>query len=384
MPERVAVRPILLKWALRRARLEAADLERRFPQLPDWLDERAAPTLRQLEAFAHATHAPLGYLLLDSPPLEPIPIPDFRTRDGRPVDEPSADLLDTIFICQERQDWYRDHLRSDGAVPLSLAGSVRVGADVDATARRMGAVLGFDLDSRRRAPTWEDALREFVEQAEAAGILVMRSGVVGNNTHRKLDVDEFRGFTLADPIAPLVFVNGADTKSAQMFTLAHELVHVWAGQSGLGDPSLVAVPSSEIEHWCDAVAAELLVPAAAMREEFGAARPLDLETRRLAGRFKVSTLVVLRRMHDVGAIGRERFIAAFEAELERLRGLGERGTGGGNFHQTEAVRVSRTFARALVDSTLEGRTLYRDAFRMLGISRMETFRDFGQVVGAAV
>jgi Zn-dependent peptidase ImmA (M78 family)/transcriptional regulator with XRE-family HTH domain len=384
MPERVAVEPELLRWALRRARLEVADLERKFPKLAEWEAGRTAPTLRQLEAFAHATHAPLGYLLLETPPDEPIPIPDFRTRDSGRIEQASADLLDTIFICQERQDWYRDHLRAEGAAPLAFAGSVPVEAPVGSTARTIETALGFDLEGRHRAATWEDALRDFVGQAERIGILVMRNGVVGNNTHRKLDVDEFRGFTLADATAPLVFVNGADTKSAQMFTLAHELVHVWAGESGLGDESLVAGAGSDLERWCDAVAAELLVPAEAMRDAFDAGRPLEAEIRRLARRFKVSTLVVLRRAHDIGALGRDRFHRTYEAELVRLHALGERGTGGGNFHQTEAVRVSRTFARALVDSTLEGRTLYRDAFRMLGISKLETFRDFGQVLGAAV
>ena len=327
MPVRVAVRPELLQWARRRARAEVEDLERKFPKLAEWESGSTAPTLRQLEAFAHATHAPLGYLLLDAPPAEPIPIPDFRTRDARPVPEPSANLLDTIFICQERQDWYRDHLRAEAATPLAFVGSVHVGADVVATARAIETAIGFDLERRRSAATWEDALRDFVEQTEALGILVMRNGVVGNNTHRKLDVDEFRGFTLADPVAPLVFVNGADTKSAQMFTLAHELVHVWAGESGLGDESPLTGADSDRERWCDGVAAELLVPADAMREAFDTAQPLSAEIRRLAGRFKVSTLVVLRRAHDIGAIGRETFHGAYEDELERLRALGERGTG---------------------------------------------------------
>lgn len=243
---------------------------------------------------------------------------------------------------------------------------MEAGADVVATGQRIRDALGFDLAARRLAATWEDALRDFVAQAEALGILVMRSGVVGNNTHRKLDPGEFRGFTLADQVAPLVFVNGADSKSAQMFTLAHELVHVWAGESGLGDETPRALAGTDRERWCDAVAAELLVPASAMRDAFDRERPLAEEIRRLARQFKVSTLVVLRRAHDLGSVSTARFHEAYDEELERLRALGDRGAGGGNFHRTEAVRVSPTFARALIDSTLEGRTLYRDAFRMLG------------------
>ncbi len=384
MAQRVEVTPQMFTWARARARLDVDDLIRRFPRLADWEAGRAMPTFRQLEAYAKATHAPVGFFMLDTPPVEPVPIPDFRTRDGRPVPAPSANLLDTIYICQARQDWYRDHLRANREDPVSHVSSVRVGADVVATAGVIRDALAFDLDARRRAPTWEDAFRVFIQQAEDAGILVMRSGVVGNNTHRPLDPDEFRGFTLADSLAPVVFVNGADTKSAQMFTLAHELVHVWSGETGLGDedPRLLDVAGTEA--WCDAVAAELLVPAVLMRETFDRTQLLEDEIRRLARRFKVSTLVILRRALDIGALSRAAFWRAYDAELERLRALGDQGAGGGNFHLTEAARVSRRFARAIISSTLEGQTLYRDAFRMLGISKWETFRDFGQTIGVAV
>lgn len=384
MAERVEVRPQLFAWARARARLEVDDLIRRFPRLPDWEAGHALPTLRQLEAYAAATHAPIGFLLLEEPPVEPVPIPDFRTRGRRPVQTLSANLLDTIYLCQARQDWYRDHLRVTQEDPLPLVGSVHVGADVVDTAAAIRAALGFDLDARRQARTWEDALRAFIQQAEDAGILVMRSGIVGNNTHRSLDLDEFRGFTLADRLAPVVFVNGADTKSGQMFTLAHELVHVWSGETALSDEDPRFLDAIGTEAWCDAVAAELLVPAEGMRLAFDRTRPIVGEIRRLARRFKVSTLVILRRIFDIGGLNRTAFWQAYEAELGRLRALGDQGAGGGNFHFTEAARVSRRFARAVISSTLEGQTLYRDAFRMLGISKLETFRDFGQTIGVAV
>ena len=162
------------------------------------------------------------------------------------VDHPSPDLLDTIYLCQQRQEWYRDYARSMGEPPLAFVGSARVGDDVVVDCRSAsGTPSGSTSRSAGSLPTWTDALRRFIEQADALGILVMVSGVVGSNNRRHLDPDEFRGFALADPLAPLVFINGADTKAAQMFTLAHELAHVWLGAVGASPtPRPSTVPDS--------------------------------------------------------------------------------------------------------------------------------------------
>jgi Zn-dependent peptidase ImmA (M78 family) len=244
----------------------------------------------------------------------------------------------------------------------------------------MRHALGFDLEARRVCPTWTEALRHFIAQADALGILVMCSGVVRNNNHRPLDPEEFRGFALADALAPLVFINGKDTKAAQMFTLAHELAHIWIGQSALSDAGAFAVPDHAVEAWCNRVAAEVLAPLRLVLAEFRSDQDLDAEVKRLARRFKVSSLVVLRRIYDAGGLTRDDFHEAYEAEVAQLRAATPKG-GKGDFYLTQAARVSKRFARALVVSTLEGHTLYRDAFQMLGVSKLETFNAMGRSVG---
>ena len=377
--ERVEVSPALLRWARERAGMDIDALAGRFPRLHAWERGESRPTLKQLERFAKTTCTPVGYLFLREPPIERVPIPDFRTVSDRRVDHPSSNLLDTIYLCQQRQDWYRELVRSTGGEPLDFVGSVRPDDDLAAVAARMRRLLGFDIAERRRLSTWTDALRRFIGQADALGVLVMVSGVVGSNSRRDLDPGEFRGFALADQIAPLVFINGADNKAAQMFTLAHEFAHLWSGSSGLSDAQVLTVSGREIERWCNRVAAEVLVPIDVLRTEYSERAALSDELNRLARRFKVSTLVILRRIHDAGVLTRNAFRTAYEQELDRLKARSA--GGGGNFYLTFGARVSHRFARAIVTSTLAGQTSFSESFRLLGIKRMDTFNQLAQNLG---
>lgn len=367
----VAVQPSVIKWALERSGSRSA-LEQRFPRLADWLKGEGKPSLRQLEDFAKASRVPIGYLLLPEPPEEQLPVKDLRTFAGRGVRRASPDLLDVIYLCQRRQAWYQEYAESVGEEPRKFVGSVNVRSSPEAVAKGIADQLGFSVRARRECATWSQALRLFIEQAEAAGVLVMVSGVVGSNNRRTLDPEEFRGFALADALAPLVFINGADTKAAQMFTLAHELAHIWLGESAVTNAGLAAAPGQDVEVWCNRVAAELLVPLAELRKQIPQGNPLEA-VNALARAFKVSTLVVLRRLHDGQFLSLTRFQQAYVAEIQRLANL-SRGSGGGDFYLTQASRLSRRFARAVIVSTAEGQTLYRDAFQMLGVKKEQTFR----------
>jgi Zn-dependent peptidase ImmA (M78 family) len=371
---RAAVSPRVLAWARERSRLSVDELTTKFPKLTEWESGERTPTLKQLEDFARATHTPIGFLFLPEPPEEQVPIPDYRTIGDVGVRRPSPDLLDTIFACQQRQEWYRDFAQVTREDPVDFVGSLTTSVPVVEAAERIRTTLRFDLGERGH--TWSDALRTLVDHAEELGVLVMVSGVVGANTHRKLDPEEFRGFSLVDRFAPLVFVNGADTKAAQIFTLTHELVHLFLGETALDDADLGAASTNPVERWCNQVAAEVLVPMASLR----AALPPDSlvadELEPLARRFKVSTLVVLRRVHDAGRLSWDEYQNAYRDELARvLEILGERSGTGGNFFNTQPARVSKRFARAVIVSTLEGQTLHRDAFQMLGLKKLSTFEE---------
>lgn len=382
MTTRVSISAGMITWARERAGVTPEALAARFGKSPEWESGETRPTLKQIERFARFVHVPVGYLFLDEPPSEEIPIPDFRTMGGRGVTRPSPNLLDVIYACQERQSWYGDFVRDDDRPALGFIGEASLETPVEEVAARMRKTLGFSVEARKAHPTWSEALREFMRQVEATGALVMVSGIVGSNTNRKLDPDEFRGFALVDSHAPLIFVNGADYKAAQMFTLAHELAHLWLGTSALSDAGVAPAPGCRAEEvWCNAVAAEFLVPLDALRDELRQGEPREKVVRRLAATFKVSRLVILRRLKDARWMSPNEFESALEEEEAHFEEWKSGGKGGGDFYRTTLSRVGRRFARALVVSTMEGGTLYRDAFRMLGISKTKTFNQLGREVG---
>jgi len=376
---RVEVQPALLAWARERSGVPSEEVASKFPALIEWESGRKQPTLKQLEKFASSMHAPIGYFFLAEPPEENLPIPDFRTMGDEPIRRASPDLLDTVYLSQQRQGWYRDYAQVNGEPLVEFVGSFRASMDIVEAAAQMTVQLTFEPNDR--GPNWGEALTRLIEAADHLGVLVMVSGVVGSNTHRKLDPHEFRGFALADELAPVIFINGADTKAAQIFTLAHELAHIGLGDSGVDDVDMSVQANSATERWCNRVAAEFLVPAELIRNVTldldGITNQLEL----LARRFKVSTLVVLRRFLDLGVLTFEQFHEIYLDELSRVLAILSAGGGGGNFYNTQPARVSKRFARAIIESAQEGQTLYRDAFQMLGFKKLETFNELATRLG---
>ncbi|MGD9598657.1 MAG: ImmA/IrrE family metallo-endopeptidase [Steroidobacteraceae bacterium] len=373
----------VLRWAAARARLSDERVSQKFSKWASWLTGEAQPTLRQLEDFARLTHTAVGYFFLPQPPALDLPVPDFRTVRDETLAVPSTELLDVLYLCQQRQDWYREYARLHGLPSVTFVSSAHADEAPVQVAARMRERLALSAGERQALATWGDALRQLIAKAEDIGVLVMASSIVGSNSHRKLDVGEFRGFALADNLAPVVFLNGADSKAAQMFTLAHELAHLWLGASGVSDVQVGQIPEQGTERWCNQVAAELLVPMEAFRAQYWANEPVPEAIQRLAREFKVSTLVALRRLFDAGLVDQNALWRHYRDEQQRLRQLERRESGGGDFYRTLGARVSKRFARAIVSSALEGQASFTEAFRMLGIRKSATFHEAARELGIA-
>jgi Zn-dependent peptidase ImmA (M78 family) len=158
--------------------------------------------------------------------------------------------------------------------------------------------LGIGPEMRATIRTLNAYLTALTERVESKGILVMQSGIVGNDNRKTLSVDEFQGFVVADDIAPIVFINAKDYVAARIFTLAHELAHIWVGKSGILNPDEgdIRTRTPDTELFCNAVAAEVLVPQAEFLEAFETRNGSLID---LAMHFRVSRIVILRRAFEL-------------------------------------------------------------------------------------
>jgi Zn-dependent peptidase ImmA (M78 family) len=356
-----------LQWALERAGRSETGLEKKFPKIRQWLSGETQPTLRQLEELAKTTWTPLGFLFLEKPPEEHLPVRHFRTLSDEAPGRPSPNLLETVQTMQRRQSWMREFLAEEGQDKLQFVKSARLAEQPTSVAQRMRQTLGFSEGWAEKQSTWTDALRVLREAMESAGILVVVNGIVGNNTHRKLDPDEFRGFVLVDEYAPLMFVNGADGKAAQMFTLAHELAHVFIGSSAAFDLREMQPADDPTEKACNRVAAEFLVPEHELHRAWESVKNHSEPFQVIAYQFKVSVLVAARRALDLTLVNKDTFLEFYRDYQSNERRRSPRKRKGGDYIRTQNLRVGRRFASVVVRAAREGKLLFSEAYQLTGL-----------------
>ena len=322
-------------------------------------------SMAQANTLAAKTYTPLGFLYSSEPQEDSLPITDLRTRSGEPLRDPSPNLLDTVYAMQRRQNWMREELVTHyEEPPLSFVGASALTDDPIRVAEDMRNLLDIADDWAAAASNWSEALRYLRNRLEELGILVVFNGVVGNNTSRKLDRDEFQGFALVDEYAPLVFVNNTDFKAAQMFTLVHELAHIFFGQTGLTYHRDLQAIDNDIERICDVTTAEFLVPEEEFRACWSRARHTGNPYGTIARQFKVSLIVAARRALDFELIDRDSFFAFYNRNKSQGTRIKKSTDDGGNFWNTQQWRIGRRFGSMVFRATKEGRLPYAEAYSL--------------------
>jgi Zn-dependent peptidase ImmA (M78 family) len=344
---------------------KAMGLAEKFPKINDWTASRANPTMNQLAQLAKYFQVPFGYFFLRSAPQRIYPIPHYRT-NIRGSFHPSGELLETIKTLEKRQEWAKD-LRADVEHPLSFANTLSVKSHISEAADLIRELLKVNpkWSNQELIHNWTDAFRFLISRAEEAGIFVVVNGVVNNNTKRILDVNEFRGFVLYDRFAPFIFINNNDFVSGKIFTIIHEIAHILIGESASFDYQKLIPAHAEIEEFCDAVAAEFLVPEKLLEQKV---TEIGRDYEALSRLFRVSQLVIARRLLDTEVISKPQFFAAYNSFKRFTTETPARASEGGNFYNTAPYRISKSFFNLIYANVKQNKLLYRDAFRLTGLS----------------
>jgi len=370
------ITPRIVEWARKRAGLEvnqlASALKVNTAKVEAWERGSQQPKFPKAEALAKRLRIPFGYLFLSKPPVDDIPLPDLRTETGERPENPSLDFIEVVQSTLLKQQWYSDYLQESHHDSLPFVGSIHLGNSIEKTAEQMRKHLGINHQMREQCNTPDKFKTEFVRSAEEIGVLVMRSGVAGTNL-RRLSVREFRGFALVDSLAPAVFINSRDAKPAQIFTLAHELVHIWLGESGVSNPDPRKRSTDEtnrIEKFCNRVAAELLVPGQGVAQAWNEHRTIEQNIKQLVRIYRVSRYVVARQVYELDKITQQQYWDYLDNNPSLWKSKGDRTDEeeeGGTFWPTFFAKNSLTLVTGVVRALEQQRITYRDASAMLGI-----------------
>lgn len=374
MSSEISINTDIITWAITRAGYDLEEFISRIPKVQNWIDGTKKPTVKQLEDFSKKVHLPFGYLFLSTPPKEKLPIPYFRT-NNKQITNISLNIYDTILLIQQRQDWLRNYLLDNEFKPLPFVGKFANNFNVEEIVGDIRETLTLEENWASKFKTWYEALDFLTHQIEDKGIIILFNSIVGNNAHRKIPIDECRGFVLVDRIAPFMFINNADAKSAQMFTIVHELAHIWTGNSAGFDFRKLQPAEDPIEILCNKVAAEFLVPEKEFNSIWNNINNTKSNIKSTARHFKVSEVVIARRALDTGKITKKQYFNFYNGYLNQEFLKKEKRAPGGDYYATTKKRLSITFAAHINNAVKSGNLLYRDAYKLTGL-KGDTFQMF--------
>jgi len=364
----------ILDWVIRQTSSNIV-LPKTLPMIQEWRRGTKIPTYNQIEAASKDTRIPLGYFFLKTPPTEKITLLEYRTIKSQEFEQPSRDLVDTIYEMEQVVEWTRNNLKAEGAGINSTVGRLKNVTDIGTISTYIRNVLSLTENWFEGTKNAEDSFYRLRVAISDAGIVVMMNGTVRGNTHRPLDVHEFRALTIIDEYAPLIFINTTDSINGRLFSLLHEFVHICLGANSLfNDRYGTGKNISSVERICNAVAAEILVPNNVFlckwiesgRDEAS----LDNRIRRLALFFSCGPVVIARKALDAGEIDINQYRRISEEAIRHFIEKKNSQPPGGNYYATLTSRVDRRFFNLLFKSVSEGKTQYTEAFRLTNTNRI--------------
>ncbi len=384
------VTPSVMRWAREQARLSldqaSSKIKRCSEEIAAWEDGTLRPSIAQARKASEVYRRALAIFYLPAPPKDFETLRDYRSLPDTEIREFSAELAFLMRIAQHRQDWIRDYLITEGFESLAFVGSASTQDTPQNTADHIRQVIHVPPEEQSDCETRHEALRLWIEGSEAAGVFIFRQ--------RRISLIEARGFLISDDISPFIFINSEDSKSAQLFTLAHELAHLCLNLSGVSNlqtrGTAIDEETGRIEVFCNRVAAYAVLDERLFSEEWkglSARIPLEEKIRHVSGALKVSEEVVARRLLDKNLITQDTYRElrqTYQDRWEKFKaGQRERmksSEGWPPYYVTTAARLGYAFTRTVVSGFMSGAISGRDASSLLNV-KVNNLRRLGEVAG---
>lgn len=371
MAKGVKINPIIIQWAIRSSDRELDDLSNKFKKINQWISEESELSVSEINKLSNELKIPFGYFFLQEPPKEEIELLKYRTIDSEENNKPSRELIDTIKLMETKQSFMKDTLIEDGFSPLKFVGSANLSIPPADLADQIKKQLGLKGNWNYKN---KDTFNTLLNACNDSGIVIMRNSVVGASTNRKLNINEFRAFVLIDEYTPFVFLNTNDSYRAMIFSLCHELVHIWLGIDELYNNDYKQKQSynnKKLEAYCNHVSAELLLPAASVLSNYDREKNVLYNIEKTVKEYNVSSLVVCIRYKNLKLIDNQTFEDTYrllqEEVQENLENKSKRkASSGPSFYTMTNFRLGEKFINTVHRKVQEGRILYSEAYELVG------------------
>lgn len=378
MSQKAYITPKVLQWARESARMPlekaAAKVSVSVERLKEWEDGTDQPTIKQAQTLAKAYKRPFALFFLPEIPRDFQPLQDFRSKGSKEL------TTSSIFIIREiqlKQAWISDVYAENNENPLPFVGRFSIKDDPALVARDILNELRIEPANYNS----DNPIKEWIDAAESKGIFISRTSFI--HSRLKLDFDELQGFAISDKYAPFVFVNSDDWNAPQLFTLVHELAHIWIAETGISNEIEPGIESKTkfhpVELFCNEVAANALIPKiiingfnqnifANAKEVFKVAKTLGVSSFAFLVRALNLNLIsprIYNKLKDEAEIEFAAYVIR-EAEKKAKQKKSVK-PGGPNYFLLQLNRNSRLFTQTVLDAFRGGNIEPTTASNLLNV-----------------
>jgi Zn-dependent peptidase ImmA (M78 family) len=367
MSVKALITPKVLKWARETSKISIEDaakkMDRPVSTILEWESGNLQPTFKQAEKLAATYKRPLAVFFLPDVPSDFQVLQDFRRKDSAEI---STALIFMIREIQQKQKWLKTFLVENDQPKIDFIGKYSIDDSPESVAMYIRSVL--EIDSIELGI--ENPFKEWINRVEANRIFVS----ISSNFHSRLKIssDDYKGFAISDSYAPFVFINSDEWETVKLFTLVHELAHLFIDKSGISNDINIDFRESNIseynpvEVFCNKVAANALMTYDIFKSVWENQKPSSQsDLINVAKVFGVSTLSVLYRAHNIGFLNHQTFESwksvmdkeysefntiYLEKELKKREGK----KGGPNYYLLLSKRNGVEFSRVVLDSFRSG------------------------------